>query len=126
MRLLKWLIGGALLSFSLFALSIHFGKVEVNLNFGAPLSPVAPKTTQSLPERSTVQHLKCVMRGGPMDKATYSFSIDPPSRKASWAEYGGRSLIITHLDEQRIHTAVTLSLSGYCPIMITSTLSSID
>jgi hypothetical protein len=112
MRLLKWLIGGALASFSLFALSIHFGKVEVNLNFGAPLSAVAPRTTQSLPEQSTVQHLKCMMRAGPMDQKTYSFSIDPVARKAAWADYG-MALEIRHLDDLRIHTRIKLSLAGW-------------
>jgi formylglycine-generating enzyme required for sulfatase activity len=45
MKLLRWLVGGALLSFSLFALSLHFGKVEVNLNFGG--TPWRPLSTPS-------------------------------------------------------------------------------
>jgi hypothetical protein len=52
MRLLKWLVGGALMSFSLFALSLHFGKIEMNFHFGAPA--IAPKPSRAVDEKPAV------------------------------------------------------------------------
>jgi hypothetical protein len=52
MKILKWLFGGALMSFSLFALSLHFGKVELNINLGGvPLKPFAPVTPVPAPSQ---------------------------------------------------------------------------
>jgi len=40
---LKWIFGGGLISITLFAFSIHFGKVDGHINFGVPTSATSPK-----------------------------------------------------------------------------------
>jgi hypothetical protein len=61
---------------------------------------------------STTKYFRCTMTGGVMDKMVYSFSIDPASKKAAWAEYGV-PLEVKYIDDLRIHTDVKLRISGW-------------
>jgi len=80
MRVLRWLFGGALLSFSLFAVSIHFGKVEVNLNLGgAPLK---------LPWSSGSERDGRHVEGPPGSKSSIDRSTDTKGKK--WEQITGQ------------------------------------
>lgn len=112
MRILRWLVGSTIVSFSLFALSLHFGKVDVHLNFGAPFQKEGSLRSSTGTSQASMLFLKCAMQGGTMQGKTYSFSFDPAARTAGWADYG-MPLEILYLDEQRLHTNVKLRLSGW-------------
>ena len=48
-----------------------------------------------------------------MNGRTYTFSIDTsPKKTAAWADYGV-SLSVMHLDEQRVHTDVKMTITGW-------------
>jgi hypothetical protein len=48
--MLKWIFGGGLISITLFAFSIHFGKVDVHINIGVPTSAAPPRVIGPKPK----------------------------------------------------------------------------
>lgn len=78
------------------------------------LTPSSGEPAKSYTPRTAIgaAHLQCAMQGGVMAGRVYTFTIDPDARRAAWAEYG-MPLEIAHLDGQRIHTNLKISISGW-------------
>jgi hypothetical protein len=72
--MLKWIFGGGLISLTLFAFSIHFGKVDVHINIGNPISagptisPKTPPSSETSPKPSTFSPVPIPQLTGPSER----------------------------------------------------------
>jgi hypothetical protein len=118
--MLKWLLGGGLISLTLFAFSIHFGKVDVHINIGnpisarSPISTAPPSPSEREPARTQIPALIYNKDGAVSWNPAYGPSPEPYNpfkevislgQKTGFNVQAAQKLTATHLAGYKLETS---------------------